>query len=393
MSEDISFQVSEERETWFSTWFRWCPTSQTLLEEAEQLLFRHVKTSYIGKYVNIGKATEYSESKIWTVCMNERSQNTPIVLLHGFGCGLGLWCLNLDSLAADRPVYAIDLLGFGRSSRPRFSQSPLEVDREFVESIESWRRKIGLNAFILIGHSFGGYLAAAYAIKHPEHVSHLVLVDPWGFPKRPSDISKLYHFPLWVKFCIAMWRPFNTLFFIRAAGPLGPTIMRNAPSDLTRTFRFAPVVENADEVIPNYLYHCNAQIPSGEAAWHNLVLTSGLAWAKYPMINRIGTLRKDVPMTFIYGSRSWVDRDPGFKIKYIRKTSFVDVKILPGAGHHVYSDRAEMFNKLVISIGEYVDKGMLPTISTQETEDYQEENYLENISNIIKRKRSKRLNK
>lgn len=82
------------------------------------------------EYTNIGKCCEKVDSFIRTVSLNKNSDKTPIVLLHGFGCGLGVWVMNLDSLSS-RAVYALDLLGFGLSSRPPFSSDALEAEMQF----------------------------------------------------------------------------------------------------------------------------------------------------------------------------------------------------------------------------------------------------------------------
>ncbi len=98
----------------------------------------------------------------------EFEARTPILLLHGFASGVGLWCKNLDSLASTRRVYAFDNLGFGRSSRPDFPETAEEVEEKFVQVVEEWRSKMKLEKFILLGHSMGGFLAASYALSHPE---------------------------------------------------------------------------------------------------------------------------------------------------------------------------------------------------------------------------------
>lgn len=61
--------------------------------------------------MNVGCTVGAEESHIWTLSFNEESTKIPLVLLHGFGSGVGLWCLNYDALAAKRPVYAIDIVG------------------------------------------------------------------------------------------------------------------------------------------------------------------------------------------------------------------------------------------------------------------------------------------
>lgn len=145
----------------------------------------------------------------------------PLVLVHGFGGGVGLWAMNVDTLSQNRTVYAFDMLGFGRSSRPQLSADPVEAEEQFVDSIEKWREKIGLEKFVLLGHSLGGFLASSYAIKYPSRIQHLILADPWGFPVKPTEDNINRHIPMWVKFLGAVLSPFNPLAGLRAAGPWG----------------------------------------------------------------------------------------------------------------------------------------------------------------------------
>jgi len=53
----------------------------------------------------------------------------------------------------------MDLLGFGRSSRPKFSKNLEQVEHQFVNAIEKWRSEIKLEKYILLGHCSGEYLA------------------------------------------------------------------------------------------------------------------------------------------------------------------------------------------------------------------------------------------
>ena len=64
-----------------------------------------------------------------------------------------------------------------------------EAESFFIDSLEEWRDKMGLEKMTLVGHSLGGYLSIAYALKYPTRVSKLILLSPAGIPRDPNDTT------------------------------------------------------------------------------------------------------------------------------------------------------------------------------------------------------------
>ena len=121
-----------------------------------------------------------------------------LVMLHGYGAGLGFFYKNFEGLSRlpGWRLYALDLLGMGRSSRPPFritSKDRQECIKEaedwFIDALEEWRIKRKIDRFTLMGHSMGGYMAVAYALKYPGHLNKLVLASPVGIPEDPYAVN------------------------------------------------------------------------------------------------------------------------------------------------------------------------------------------------------------
>ncbi|KAL6488646.1 hypothetical protein MHYP_G00023870 [Metynnis hypsauchen] len=328
---------------WITSWLpSWCPSSQCKLKEVEERMLQPLKSKFSKQFVHIS-----NDNKLWTLVFHGGVEGkTPLVLLHGFGGGVGLWAQNLDALSQQRPVYAFDLLGFGQSSRTHFSTDAQEAELQFVESIEEWREKLGLEIMIMLGHNLGGYLAAAYSLKYPSRVKHLILVEPWGFPERPQPGDQDRPIPVWIKALGAMLSPFNPLAGLRLAGPLGPLLVQTLRPDFKKKF---DTIFN-DNTVTEYIYHLNVQSPSGETAFKNMTIPYG--WAKRPMLQRTGLIHSDIPITVIYGSRSSIDGHSGNSIKEMRPNSHVEIIAIRGAGHYVYADQPEDFNHRVLHVCE-----------------------------------------
>ena len=97
---------------------------------------------------------------------------TPFLLLHGAGSSLVQWRENLSALAKQRPVYAMDLLGFGRSEKVA---NELNTDL-WVAQTEAFCRTFLRQPVILMGHSLGALVALQMTTSHPAQVSRLVML-------------------------------------------------------------------------------------------------------------------------------------------------------------------------------------------------------------------------
>lgn len=375
-----------------------------------------------------------------------------LVMLHGYGAGLGFYYKNFESLSRlpGWKLYALDLLGMGRSSRPPFrihakdkKGKITEAENWFVDALEDWRKQKKIDRFTLLGHSLGGYLAVAYALKYPGHLNKLVLASPVGIPEdpyaieadmpepgettvgneftdgsypsipqsaKPEDGNNFLNArskmeadrekakpprrptPSWLTY---LWEanisPFS---LVRLSGPLGPRLVSGWTSR-----RFGQLPPEESKALHDYAYSLFRQKGSGEYALA-YILAPG-AYARSPLIRRIQGVGRQylaphagplpdtngatpqptpqssaktdvpkqrengVPVVFMYGDHDWMDVKGGYAAEQRineatqkalqgksegerrRDNGGAKVLIIKRAGHHVYLDGADEFNKVM----------------------------------------------
>jgi proline iminopeptidase len=106
----------------------------------------------------------------------------PLFILHGGpGASHDYFLPHLAPLARTNRLVFMDERGSGRSER--LENAKLYTVDNMVEDAEAVRRALGLGKIALLGHSFGGVLAQAYALKYPENLTHLVLCSTFHATK------------------------------------------------------------------------------------------------------------------------------------------------------------------------------------------------------------------
>lgn len=117
-----------------------------------------------------------------------------VILVHGLGGFAESWRHNVAALARTSTVYAMDLPGFGRSSKPpaRYRLG------DAVRALHGFVQAMGLGRVAIVGHSMGGAVGLTYALTHPARVERLALVGALvpGSTYRPSTPYRIAATPV-----------------------------------------------------------------------------------------------------------------------------------------------------------------------------------------------------
>jgi len=130
------------------------------------------------------------------------SSGPAIVMLHGFGSSLQTWDEWSKVLESNYRVIRMDLAGFGLTGAAVDGDYSDEAD---VNRLEQFVNAMGIQEFILMGHSMGGRIAWNYASSYPARVHRLVLLAPDGYPPqgqklgdKPYDVGPIADVIQWV---------------------------------------------------------------------------------------------------------------------------------------------------------------------------------------------------
>jgi pimeloyl-ACP methyl ester carboxylesterase len=120
----------------------------------------------------------------------EGGAGDPLVLIHGFGGSKDNFNRVANYLTDHYTVYAIDVPGFGASTRDMNADYVINTQIDRVHEIIE---KLGLEKTHIGGNSMGGWISGAYAAKYPEHVSSVWFLAPAGLlESRKSEVIQKF---------------------------------------------------------------------------------------------------------------------------------------------------------------------------------------------------------
>lgn len=267
----------------------------------------------------------------------------PLLIVHGGpGASHDYFLPHLLPLARHHKLVFIDERGSGRSQKLE-DPSGYTVEN-MVEDVEAVRSALGLDQVTLLGHSYGGALAQAYALKYQKNLSHLILGSTWSSTKALNEllvrmkqnlspelrqrIDSLESAGLYGHGKEYEKNRYTTDYMVAAWGEgYFPFIYQNRPD-------------------PNY-----DPVDNGKMSWDlyremwgehgEFVVDGNLKSVEYT--HRLSNIK--VPTLILVGDHD--ECDPSLAEAMHQKIAGSQLVVFPKAGHMTFVDQPEMFRKAV----------------------------------------------
>lgn len=119
-------------------------------------------------------------------------KGSTVILLHGVGCHVEFWEKNIAVLAREHRVFAVDIVGFGRTDKPEVDYT-FELMADFVLDFMS---AMDIDKASLVGNSMGGGISMTVAAQASGRVERVILVSPVGLGRGMSPVMRLMTLPV-----------------------------------------------------------------------------------------------------------------------------------------------------------------------------------------------------
>ena len=245
----------------------------------------------------------------------------PVLLLHGLGASVVTWRDNLGPLSTAFRVYAVDLPGHGDSDKPDIDYAVDTMVRFVVRFMES----LDLESTAIIGNSIGGALGLITALRHPDLISRLILVDSAGLGREVSPYLRLVSIP--------------GLGALLESSRVGGTRFMLKKVFVDQSF---VTQELLDE-----LYRSRQMPGAKEAVVRVIRRTVGLRGVRKEYVYLNDLPRLNIPLMLVWGAQDLI-----LPVSHAYRASeaapHARLKVFDGSGHWSHMERASEFNSLAL---------------------------------------------
>jgi pimeloyl-ACP methyl ester carboxylesterase len=263
------------------------------------------------------------------------SGSPPVLFLHGLGGNWCAWLENIPTVAETHRAIALDLPGFGNSAP---ASDGISISG-YARTVERFCQRLGIDCCVVVGNSLGGWVAAELALRSPDLVEALVLVDAAGIvPTR--------------------WERTKAVSIMRASAlgaPIAPRFRRLiATRPRLRRMIFKSVVTDASRLPADLVYMAMAAAP--DPGFDPAFTAARRSWSD-SWCDRLTEI--ECPTLIVWG-----DGDAILPLRHAREFARnirgSELRIVEGAGHVPMLERPREFNAALLRFLRRVDEATTP---------------------------------